>query len=58
MKRYLRLDMEYEFSGNELRMPSFEIKDILVANTNVNILFSRDTPFKEDLDKPVYKRIV
>lgn len=52
-KRYLRLDIEYEFSGMRLHMPSDNIKRILAEDMPyAKIIFSRDTAIPDDLDKP------
>lgn len=52
-KRYLRLDIEYEFSGVGLYMASENIKRILAEDMPyAKIIFSRDTAIPEDLDRP------
>ena len=55
-KRYLRLDIEYEFSGNSLWMFGDNIKRILAEDMPyAKVIFSRDTSKKEELDNPKIK---
>lgn len=59
MKRYLRLDIEYEFDdASALYMVGDNIKRVLEEDMPyVKIVFSRDSPRVEELDRPKsYKR--
>jgi hypothetical protein len=56
-KRYLRLDIEYEFSGMALYMPAENIKRILAEDMPyAKVIFSRDTSVREDLNAPTTVR--
>ena len=55
-KRYLRLDIEYEFTGMNLFMLKDNIARILAEDIPyARIIFSRDTPNQTELDKPTQK---
>lgn len=57
-KRYLRLDIEYEMDYNSFYMLSDNIRRILSEDMPyAKIIFSRDTPVRDDLDKPVGSRL-
>lgn len=52
-KRYLRLDIEYEFNGMAIYMLGDNIKRILAEDIPyAKVIFSRDTSKQEDLDNP------
>lgn len=58
-KRYLRIDLEYDMDINPIRMHSFVIMDnirriISEDMPYVKVLYSRDSPTREDLDRPEY----
>lgn len=56
-KRYLRLDIEYEFSGMRLYMVSNNIERMLSEDMPYcKVLFSRDTANREALNEPVIIR--
>ncbi len=56
-KRYLRLDIEYDFDASTLRMTKDNIERILAEDMPYcRIIFSRDTSVKDDLDKERVKR--
>ena len=56
-KRYLRLDIEYDFdSASMIRMVSNNIARILAEDMPYcKIIFSRDTSIRDDLDEERYK---
>lgn len=55
-KRYLRLDIEYEFNGMNLYMLGDNIRRILAEDMPyVKVIFSRDTADKNFLDEPRIK---
>lgn len=58
-KRYLRLDIEYDFDGMRLRMAKDNIERILAEDMPyARILFSRDSSDRDALDNERYKRPV
>lgn len=55
-KRYIRLDIEYDFNDSALYMVSHNIERILLEDMPYcKIIFSRDTSNRDDLDKERYK---
>lgn len=57
-KRYVRIDLEYDMDRNPLRMHSFAVLDNLKRILEedmpyVKVIFSRDSPTVEHLDRPV-----
>lgn len=57
-KRYVRIDLEYDMDVNPLRRHSFAVLDNLKRILEedmpyVKVIFSRDSPELEGLDKPV-----
>lgn len=55
-KRYLRLDIEYEFNGMRIYMLGDNIQRILAEDMPyAKVIFSRDTSNKEALDEPKVK---
>ena len=58
-KRYVRIDLEYEFDGEALYLMSTELSKILpilFRHDELKIIYTRDTPILDDLNKFFYKR--
>lgn len=59
-KRFIRVDIEYDMDVNPVRLHSFAVIDSIKRAIEVlpstKVLFSRDSPDREALDKPVGER--